>query len=499
MKDLTPGMTFGGSYELERKLGEGGMGTVWLARDKTLARSVAIKILRQTDDDKKSIDRFLREARILSRSHHKSILPVHLAGTDSDSGLSFYAMEACLFSGSELEHLCRDVFHCNFPSDPTDWEKERKPLTLKDLLSGGKALPQYTVARIGLDLAGAIAHAHSLETPVVHRDIKPSNVLFKPDGTAILADFGIAGRLRTAENDSATLSWGNRGDATMHFLGTPAYAAPEQLDGSAPVGPAADWYAFGAVLYEALTGRRHRVFVRPSSVDPKHISPLWDTFLSDLLNGDPAKRLQDPAKIQATLQRLTVAKGRSIIGKAALVTGIVAAVAVLSAWAFCSGREQRAPEPTHQTINAPETEASLKESLTLGEAIGAPQYEWTTSEDPWTIETEYFGGKPCVQSSGGGGGVVDTWMKTMVSGGAKTMTFWFQKCYYHGTFSVLVDGKAIFEDNSVAKPDEMIWWKVVLDVPEGDHELRLNYHHPGTGWVNQFNGVRIGNLSLEEK
>lgn len=499
MKDLTPGMTFGGSYELERKLGEGGMGTVWLARDKTLARSVAIKILRKTDDDEKSIDRFLREARILSRSHHKSILPVHLAGTDSNTGLSFYAMEACLFSGAELERLCRDIFHCCFPSDPTDWEKKRKALTLKDLLSGGKALPQHTVARIGLDLAGAIAHAHSLDTPVVHRDIKPSNVLFKPDGTAILADFGIAGRLRTAENDSATLSWGNRGDATMHFLGTPAYAAPEQLDGSAPVGPAADWYAFGAVLYEALTGRRHRVFVRPSSVDPKHISPLWDTFLSDLLKGDPAKRLQDPAKIQAMLQRLAVAKGRSIIGKAALITGSVAAIAVLSAWAFCSGREQRAPEPGPQKVETPETEASLKESLTLGEAIGAPQYEWTTSEDPWTVETEYFGGKPCVQSSYYDGGIVDTWMKTTISGKAKTLSFYYQKSYYYAVFSVLVDGKAVFIDSSVARPENIIWEKVITEIPSGTHELRFQYHHPGTGWVNQFNGVRIGGLSLEEK
>lgn len=176
-----------------------------------------------------------------------------------------------------------------------------------------------------------------------------------------------------------------------------------------------------------------------------------------------------------------------------------AAIAVLSAWAFCSGREQRAPEPGPQKVETHEPEPVPEETLTLGSAIGASQYEWTTSEDPWTIETEYFGGKPCVQSSGGGGGIVDTWMKTTVSGGAKTMTFWFQKCYYYGTFSILVDGKSIFEDTTNARPDEMIWWKVVLDVPEGSHELRFNYHHPGTGYVNQFNGVRIGNLSLEEK
>lgn len=494
MNDLTPGTTFGGAFELERRLGEGGMGSVWLARDRTLGRHVAIKILRNVPDDGTSSERFLREARILSRSHHPSILPVFSAGTDSHTGLAFYAMEACLFGGSELEKLCHEEFHCHFPSDPADWEKERKALTLKNLLSGGKALPQRTVARMGLDLAGAIAHAHSLETPVVHRDIKPSNILFKPNGTSVLADFGIAGCLRTAENDSATLSWSNRDNAARHFIGTPAYAAPEQLDGSAPVGPAADWYAFGAVLYEALTGRRHRVFVRPSSVDSKRISPAWDAFLSSLLTGDPARRLTDPAKIETTLRRLAAAKERTFPRNGALVVAGIAAAAVLAGWMFGTDRTPSSAPGTGDENRS----TDHHETLSLGEGIGAPQYKWTTSDDPWTVETDYFGGKPCVQSSGGGDGVADTWMKTMVSDGNQTMMFWFQKCYYHGTFSVLVDGESVFEDNSIARPDEMIWRKVSLYIPEGTHELRFQYHHPGTGWVNRFNGVRIGGLAFNK-
>ncbi len=327
MNDQIPGAEFGGSYRLERKLGEGGMGTVWLAHDMVLGRNVAIKILREKSLDGHAEARFRREAKILAQSKNPSILPIFAADVDTETGLSFYVMEACLFSVGELETLCRDIFKCNFPCDPVEWKDSSRALTLKDLLSCGKSLHPETVARIGLDLAGAIAHAHSLDPVVVHRDIKPSNVLFRTDGTAVLADFGIAGRIRTSKDASTTVSWEDR-RAAPRFLGTPAYAAPEQLEESSEVGPAADWYAFGAVLYEALTGRRHRIYVKPSSVDPRRISRRWNGFLSALLEADPEKRLTDPVRIRETLRRLVACgTARKFPVKWPVISSVAAAAA----------------------------------------------------------------------------------------------------------------------------------------------------------------------------
>lgn len=291
---LRPGLVLGGEFELVRPLGEGGMGSVWLARDRSLGRDVALKLLRAPDDPaarERLRDGFEREARILAAADHPSILPVWRRGEDPATGLAFYATKACLLSGADVRRLCGAVFGCALPRGFARWEEAPRALTLADLLAGGKALPPRVVARIGEDLAGALSCAHSLSPPVVHRDVKPANVLFERDGRAVLADFGIASRPAGG------------GAARAGFAGTPDYAAPEQRRGGPPA-PAMDWYALGAVLFEALAGERPRAGERPSAYDPRRISRRWDALLGALLEPDPSRRLADGPAVSAALRRL---------------------------------------------------------------------------------------------------------------------------------------------------------------------------------------------------
>ena len=140
------------------------------------------------------------------------------------------------------------------------------------------------------------------------------------------------------------------------------------------------------------------------------------------------------------------------------------------------------------------------ETYSLGAALGAPQYEWTTSTNPWFVTTDvFFEGVSCVQSADCGTEMADVWMKTTLSGdSAKKLTFWYQKCYYMATFTVLVDGKPVFADTSIAPPSELEWQAVEVSLSPGKHEVKFNYHHPGYGWQDKMNGVRIDAVKVED-
>lgn len=140
------------------------------------------------------------------------------------------------------------------------------------------------------------------------------------------------------------------------------------------------------------------------------------------------------------------------------------------------------------------------ETYSLGAALGAAQYEWTTSDNPWFVTTDvFFEGVSCVQSADCGMDVADVWMKTTLSGNsAKKMTFWYQKCYYMATFTVQVDGRTMFADTSISPPSEMEWQRAEVLIPDGKHEVKFNYHHPGYGWTDRMNGVRIDAVRVED-
>ncbi len=199
-------------YKLERELGHGGMGVVYLARQQSLNRDVAIKVLRPSHQTFRNlVDRFLHEAQHLARLRHPHIVAIYEIG---DAGGEPY-----------------------FTMDYVDGE----PLTQR--LSSGPLSPTQSV-ELFKQIASAVQHAH--KHGIVHRDLKPANILLNQQGEAFVTDFGLA---RQMHQDSALTQTGE-------VLGTPQYMAPEQARGeTAQVGEATDIHALGLLLYEMLTGR----------------------------------------------------------------------------------------------------------------------------------------------------------------------------------------------------------------------------------------------------
>ena len=208
-----------GRYEVERLLGQGGMGRVWLARDTVLGRRVAIKVLR---DDlalppsvrEELITRMRHEAQAAAAVSHPNIVTLHDMGEDDVVGL-FLVFE--------------------YVSGP----RADGPESLRDRLRDGP-LPLVDVAKLARELGSALTFAHA--AGVIHRDIKPENILFSRTGAKI-ADFGIA------RIPDSTITRVNT------VLGTPAYTSPEALS-KGDFGAASDQFAFAATLYEAATGMR---------------------------------------------------------------------------------------------------------------------------------------------------------------------------------------------------------------------------------------------------
>ncbi|MDX2206317.1 MAG: serine/threonine-protein kinase [Gemmatimonadales bacterium] len=197
-----------GRYSIERELGRGGMGIVYLARDVRLDRPVALKLLPPERSSVASIrERFLHEARMAARLSHPNIVPIH--AVEEIGEFVFFAMQ---YVAGE---------------------------TLGDRLRRQRKLPPWDAARLLRDVAWALAYAHA--QGVTHRDIKPDNILIDHDGRALVADFGIAHHTSDAP-------------IAGRVQGTPEYLSPEQAAG-APCDARADLYSLGAVAFHALTGQ----------------------------------------------------------------------------------------------------------------------------------------------------------------------------------------------------------------------------------------------------
>ncbi len=199
-------------YEMLGELGRGGMGIVYRVRQRSLDRTVALKLLRPGEEIfAEAVRRFEKEARALARLRHRHIVAIHEVGRTG--GNLYYTMD--LIEGASLAELIRD----------------------------GQVPPTRAV-RLLRQVAAAVAHAHA--HGLIHRDLKPANILVDRAGDAFVVDFGLARDLGLAADATAS-GW---------IVGTPAYMSPEQAQGDAArIGEATDVYALGAVLYECLTGR----------------------------------------------------------------------------------------------------------------------------------------------------------------------------------------------------------------------------------------------------
>jgi len=207
-----------GVYRLEREIGRGGMGAVYLAErvDGEFNQTVAVKLIKRGMDTDLILKRFRRERQILAALNHTNIA-YFLGGGSTDDGLPYYVME--YIDGKPLYEFC-----------------DENKLGVRERLA------------IFRNVCSAVDAAHAIN--VIHRDLKPSNILVKADGKPKLLDFGIAKAL-----DPDLMATDIDPTATQMRLMTPEYAAPEQVSGD-PVTPATDIYSLGIVLYELLTGHR---------------------------------------------------------------------------------------------------------------------------------------------------------------------------------------------------------------------------------------------------
>jgi serine/threonine protein kinase/formylglycine-generating enzyme required for sulfatase activity len=203
-----------GRYRILKRLGEGGMGCVYLAHDTQLDRQVALKVPHfAPEDDPEILERFAREARAAATLSHPNLCPVFDVG--DVGGIHFLTMAYI----------------------------EGKPLS--DFIDEKKPLPQRQVAAVVRKLALALHEAH--QRGVVHRDLKPSNIMINQRREPVIMDFGLARRSDRLET---------RLTQNGEFLGTPVYMAPEQIKGDlSAVGPRSDMYSLGVILYQLLTGR----------------------------------------------------------------------------------------------------------------------------------------------------------------------------------------------------------------------------------------------------
>jgi serine/threonine-protein kinase len=223
--ELSPGTPFG-PFRIVASLGRGGMASVYRARDASLDRDVALKVLpAEFLHDPTFADRFRQEARVAAKLEHPHVVPIH--GYGIDNGRPWMALR--LLAGGSLA----------------------------DRLRQGP-LPPAEAARILSEVGSALDAAHA--RGIVHRDVKPANILLDENGRAYLADFGVA---RMLEGKSTTL--------TGMVQGTPAYMAPEQAMG-AKVDRRADVYALGIVAFECLTGRVPYTGTTPVAVLMKHVT-----------------------------------------------------------------------------------------------------------------------------------------------------------------------------------------------------------------------------------
>ena len=229
-----------GQYEIKSVLGRGGMAMVYLARQTSMDRDVAIKVMaRELADDEQFVARFEHEAQVIARLQHPHILPVIDFGRENKQ---IYIVMRLVRGGS-----------------------------LDDRLRGGP-LPLKLASRMLGQIASALTFAH--EQGVIHRDLKPNNVLLDERDNAYLTDFGIAKMLAGTSKLTAT---GN-------VLGTPAYMAPEQWRGDA-VDARTDIYSLGVVLYEMVCGCLPFSGETPFTLMYKHFNdapPPQTTIMPDL-------------------------------------------------------------------------------------------------------------------------------------------------------------------------------------------------------------------------
>ena len=281
IKWLKPGAVFG-NYTIEKLLGHGGTGAVYLVRHNVLDTQFALKVLypAAVKKDRNFVDRFIREAKLASKIRHPNLITVHDAGKNPKHNLYYIVMD--YVSGGSV----RDLLKKEFRLDPEP------------------------ALKIIIQVARALCAAN--DNHMVHRDIKPDNIMFASDGTVKLADLGLA---KSTDDQGSSLT------VTSAVFGTPAYTSPEQAVDSGKVDIRADIYSLGIVFYEMLAGQRPyrgdsivdilvQVVAEKEVPDIRTILPRIPADLAELISAMTAKklsnRIQTPAELLQRLENIRI-------------------------------------------------------------------------------------------------------------------------------------------------------------------------------------------------
>jgi eukaryotic-like serine/threonine-protein kinase len=338
MPELPPSLD---RFEIIRILGKGGMGTVYLARDRRLEREVALKVLNADDLGDEARGRFLREARSAAAIRHQNVATIYEVGETADHQ-PFLVMEYC--EGETLGQRMRT-----------------RALTASEFLS------------ISTQIAAGLAAAH--EKGVVHRDIKSANIIIEPSGVAKILDFGLAKLLpREMGPDREALSFAS---TSGQFFGTLHYLAPEQARG-AGADERTDLFSAGVVMYQMATGRLPfdaeaplMVLEKIRDAEPAPFKPLDPTLppgvvriISRLLQKNPFDRYQMASDLLRDMQELdiptqrgfhtTSSLGRTMPrGSRGRIAIVVAALAMVITGAYFVQRQTAAPAVAAATPATP--------------------------------------------------------------------------------------------------------------------------------------------------
>jgi eukaryotic-like serine/threonine-protein kinase len=329
-----------GPYEVLAPLGAGGMGEVYRARDATLGRDVAVKVLPAAlSEDADRLRRFQQEAQAAAALNHPNILTIYHVG--QHNGTPYIVSE--LLDGESL----------------------------RQRIQAGP-LPVRKAIDYGIQVARGLAAAH--DKGIIHRDLKPENVFISRDGRAKILDFGLAKLTqpeeRAASSDSPTLAVRSE---PGFVLGTVGYMSPEQVRGQV-AGPASDLFSFGAILYEMLTGKRAfrgetaadtmSAILKeepPDLAEAKHqIPPALERIVRHCLEKNPEERFQSARDVAFDLEALSSASGTAPVPphsesarKPSLIKAVAVGVAigaVVTAGALLTVRKGAAPLPTYHRL-----------------------------------------------------------------------------------------------------------------------------------------------------
>ena len=294
--------TLEGRYEIIKLLGRGGMAVVFLAKDLTLERQVAIKVLPpEMSHDAKLIPRFQQEAKTAAKLDHPNIIPIYRV--ESEAGLVYFVMK--YVTGNSLDQLL-----------------DQGPV------------PFDTARRILREAALALGHAH--KRGIVHRDVKPANIMLEADGRVMLTDFGI----------SKALDGGSALTGTGAIIGTPHYMAPEQAKGG-EVDGRADQYSLGVVGHHLLTGKQpfegssHSILYKHVFESPPRIFEARPDAPADLCAALDRALSKEPEKRFATMEEFATAVSGERTGPRTVVSAPVKPNSKTAAARFGAGKRQR--------------------------------------------------------------------------------------------------------------------------------------------------------------